>query len=158
MPITRERRLISDFERDARKYALLLLALQRATREIRAVEQGEQLGMDQVLERLLPDLAKALNAVQAFVAVLHQERGTGEWFELTAVYPHKELQGGRLPCSGVLQQIVRDGRPRVIDSFEEPSAPVPGFELFEATSAVLVVLRTTGHVRVVGICNTANPD
>jgi GAF domain-containing protein len=158
MPVTRERRPIGDFERDAKKYHLLLLALQGATSEIRTLEREGGLGIDQVLERMLPDLAKALNAAQAFVAVLHEEQGNSKWFDLTAAYPKKELRGCHLPCSGVLQQIVSDEHPRVIDSFEQPSAPIPGLELLGATSAVVVVLRTAGRVRVVGICNKADPD
>jgi len=159
MPTPRETPVPSDSRRDAKKYHLLLLALQRATREIRTMERRGRPDIDEVLDSLLPDLAQALNAKQTFVALLREEEGTGKkWLELTVAHPRENL-GYRLECTGRLQQLIEDGQPKVIESLgEESPALIPGLEVFEATSVVLVRMRSGDQVRVVGICNKHDPE
>ena len=160
MPIPRQAPVPSDSLRDAKKYHLLLLALERATGEIRAMERRGRPDIDEVLDSLLPDLAKALNAEQAFAALLREDEGTGKkWLELTVAHPRENLQGYHLECTGRLQQLIDDGKPKVKDSLgEESPALIPGLEVFEATSAVLVRMRSADQVRVVGICNKHDPE
>jgi signal transduction histidine kinase len=160
MPIPREAPVPSDSLREAKKYHLLLLALERATREIRTMERRGRPDIDEVLDSLLPDLAKALNAKQAFVALLWEDEGRGKkWLELTVAHPGESLRGYRLECTGPLQQLIEDGKPKVIDPLgEESPGPIPGLEVLEATSAVLVRMRSADQVRVVGICNKYDPD
>ena len=159
MPITREIRSISDSRRDAERYHDFLLAIELATHEIRDMGGESHPDIDEVLDRLLPYLAAALNAEQAFVAALREDEDRGKkWFELTAVYPRKDLRGHHLEWSDLLQQLIKDGKPRVIDPLgEEVRDPIPGLEIFDATSAVLVRMQAPGHVGVVGICNKAHP-
>lgn len=161
MPTPRETSVPSDSRRDAERHHRLLLALDRATGEIRHIEREGQPDIDEVLDRLLPDLAAALNAEQAFVAVLREDGNVGEkWLELTTVYPTKQLCGHHLEWSGLLQKLIEDGDPKVIDPLGEEARrdPIPGLEIFDATSAVLVRMETPGQVRVVGICNKAAPN
>jgi len=160
MPILHEAPMPSDSVRDAKKYHHLLLALERATGEIRAMERRGLPDIDEVLDGLLPDLAKALNAEQAFVALLREDEGVGKkWLELTVVHPRENLRGCRLECTGQLQWLIEDGKPKVIDPLgEESPALIPELEVFEATSAVLVRMQSADQVRVVGICNKLDPD
>jgi len=160
MPNRHEIRGISDSRRDAERYHRLLLALDRATGEIRCMESESHPNIDEVLNRLLPDLVTALNAEQAFVAVLREDKGGGEkWFELTSVYPRANLSGHRIEWSDLLQQLVKDGEPKVIEPLgEESRDPIPGLAILDATSAVLVRMQTADQVRVVGICNKADPN
>ena len=160
MPILHEAPMPSDSVRDAKKYHHLLLALERATGEIRAMERRGLPDIDEVLDGLLPDLAKALNAEQAFVALLREDEGVGKkWLELTVVHPRENLRGCRLECTGQLQWLIEDGKPKVIDPLgEESPGPILGLEVFEATSAVLVRMLSADQVRVVGICNKNDPE
>ncbi len=160
MPNSHEIRSVSDSRRDAARHHRLLLALERATDEIRRMERDGHPDIDEVLDRLLPDLAAALNAKQAFVAVLREDEGRGEkWFELTVVYPRKDLLGHRLEWSGLLQQLIKDGKPIVIDPLGgESRDPIAGLETFDARSAILVRTQVADQVRIVGICNKADPD
>ncbi len=151
---------ISDSHRDAERYYRLLLALRRATSEIRELEAESQPDIEAVFARLLPDLAAALNAKQAFVAGLrvdgHKDRG---WFELTATHPRQDLRGRRLKWSKLLKQLIKDGKPKVVDPLGEPTPDfIPGLEIFEATSAILARVQAAGQVCIVGTCNKANPD
>jgi signal transduction histidine kinase len=159
MPIPREAPVPSDSLRDAKKYHRLLLALERATGEIRTMERKGPPDIDEVLGRLLPDLAKALNAKQTFVALLREDEIVGKkWLELTVAHPRENL-GYRLECTGRLQQLIEDGQPKVIELLgEESPALIPGLEVFEATSAVLVRMESGDQVRVVGICNKHDPE
>jgi len=152
--------MLSDSLREAKKYHRLLLALERATREIRTMERRGRPDIDEVLDSLLPDLAKALNAEQAFVALLREDEGAGEkWLELTVAHPRERLRGYRLECTGLLQQLIEDGKPKVIDPLgEESPALIQGLEVFEATSAVLVRMQSADQVRIVGICNKGDRD
>jgi len=160
MSIPREAPVPSDSLREAKKYHILLLALERATGEIRAMERRGRPDIDEVLDSLLPDLAKALNAEQAFVALLREDEVAGEkWLELTVARPRENLRGHRLECAGRLQQLIEDGKPKVIDPLgEESPGPILGLEVFEATSAVLVRMLSADQVRVVGICNKNDPE
>jgi len=160
MSTPREAPVPSDSLRDAKKYHLLLLALERATGEIRAMERRGRPDIDEVLDSLLPDLAKALNAEQAFAALLREDEGTGKkWLELNVAHPRENLQGCHLECTGLLLQLIEDGKPKVKDSLGEDSPVlIPGLEVFEATSAVLVRMRSADQVRIVGICNKRDPD
>jgi signal transduction histidine kinase len=154
MPIPREAPVPSDSLRDAKKYHLLLLALERATGEIRAMERRGRPDIDEVLDSLLPDLAEAMGAEWAFVALLREEQKE-RWLELTAVHPQKDLQGYRLECTGLLQGLIGNGERRVIDPLGGPPSPVPELELFNATSTVLVSIEQT---RIVGVCNRRLPE
>ena len=158
MPTTRE--MWSDSRRDADRHNRVLLALNRATDEVRRMEHEARLDIDEVLDRLLPDLAQALNAENAFVAALGRDEDRGQnWFELTAVYPNRNLRGRHLKWSELLQQIVQDGEPRVIDPLgKETSDPIPGLDIFDSTSAILVRMQTSDTVRIVGLCNKADPS
>ena len=50
-----------DSYRDAMKYRQLLLAIEQATRQIRLFEQESRPDIDEVMEKLLPQLAGALD-------------------------------------------------------------------------------------------------
>lgn len=160
MPVTSAAWGVNDSRRDAKRYHGLLLALEHAIGKIRRVEKEGYPDIDEVLDRLLPDLASALNSEKAFVAMLREDKGKGKkWFELTAVYPRKDLCSHRLEWSELLQKVIKDGRPRVIDPLEEQSRdPIPGLEIFDAKSALLVSMQAADHVRVIGVCNKIDPN
>jgi GAF domain-containing protein len=150
---------MSDSYRDALRYHRLLLALARVTGEVREIGEESYPSIEQVLSRLLPILTAALNAQQAFVATLRFDGSEGRaWLEVTAVYPGQELLGRRLTWSGMLGQLVKFGKPRVIDPLGEPTPPlVEGLELFEATSAILARMQVLDQVYLVGVCNQTDP-
>ena len=150
---------ITDTHRDAAKYRRLLLALERATGEIRDIGEESYASIEEVLGRLLPDLAQSLNAEQAFVAVLQADENSNEqWLELTVVYPQQHLSGCRLPWSKLFERLLKDGKPKTVDPLDEQSQKIiPGLELFKATAAILVQTQFIDQVYVVGICNKADP-
>ena len=146
--------LVSDSARDARRYHSLLLALTSAIETIQAMERSSP-SIDAVLNRLMPDLADALNARHAFVALLRNDEQKGErWFEFTAAWPRSDLIGQRLASSQILDELGYNGQVKVIDPLGDPSPPlIPGLETLEAVSAVLARMRTASQTRIVGICN-----
>ncbi len=150
---------LSDSARDAKRYHQLLLALASAIQAVQGMERHAP-GIDLVLHRLLRDLAEALNAHHAFVALLREDHNPPErWFELTAVWPQNEWIGRRLSPSPVLDDLSRHGKVKVIDPLGDPSPPaIPGLELFDATSAVLARMQTASQTRIVGICNQRTPS
>ena len=74
---------ISDTQRDAQSYYRLLTALELAKEEIGAAARVGRMDIDEVLGRLLPVLAEALNAEQAFVAIRCRDEAGGRAFRLT---------------------------------------------------------------------------
>lgn len=154
---------LSDTARDAKRYGDILVALDGAVREIRRMRGAEKEGypdIDEVLDRLLPDLARALNARQAFVAVPEKENDKGRWFQLTAVYPDEGLRGS-LINSDLIHEVIRDEdeKARVIDSLDNRERGIiRGLEIFGATSAILVRMQPVDRARVVGICDKKDPD
>lgn len=145
----------TDTQRDAEKYRMLVRALRHATTAVRAMEEQGQADIHEVLTRLLPDVAAALGAQKAFVL-----RQTSRTFdeqaevEFMSVYPETEAKAERRPASPLLQSILRDGGPRVIDTLddEEPQLIV-GLELLQATSAILVRVQIIDQIYIVGVCN-----
>ncbi|MCX6045837.1 MAG: GAF domain-containing protein [Chloroflexi bacterium] len=150
----------SDMRRDAQKYGHLLNALKHTTQAIRALEENGSQGIEDVLETLLPGLAKALNAEKTFVAKQQSNAdGTRTWVKLIAVHPTKDLVGHELATSELLQSLIQSGKPRVIDlPGSEPHQVILGLELFQATSAILVRMQTIDQVYIVGVCNKRDPD
>jgi serine phosphatase RsbU (regulator of sigma subunit) len=149
---------LSDSRRDAERYHRLLLALERATDEVKEMEDRGRPDMDEVLGRLLPDLTNALNARQGFVAAA-RETSLGNYLEVTAAHPAAELRGRRLPWRELFARLIEDSRPRVIDPLgEETPDLIPGLELFGATEAILVRAQGVTGSRVVGICNKRDAE
>ncbi len=149
---------LSDSRRDAERYHRLLLALERATDEVKVMEDRGRPDMDEVLGHLLPDLTMALNARQAFVAAA-REAPHGNYLEITAAHPAADLRGRRLPWREFFADLIADGRPRVIDPLgEETPNLISGLELFGATEAILVRAQGITGSRVVGICNKRDAD
>lgn len=149
----------SDSRRDAVRYDRLLLALDSATDEIRNLERIGQPDLTAVLSRLLPDLTEALNAREAFVAQVLEdvEEGAGH-LKITTTRPQSDLCGRHIPLTDLLEELVLTGDPVVRDSLgEEPQALIPGLELFNATSAMLIRAECHGQKYVVGLCNKAHP-
>jgi GAF domain-containing protein len=149
---------VSDSARDARRYHKLLLALSTAIETVQAIERSTP-RIDMLLDRLMPDLAEALNARHAFVALLREDGQQADpWFEFTAVWPRSELVGQRLAPSSLLIEVACTGKVKVIDPLGEmPPAFIPGLEAMEAVSAVLARMQTKAQTRIVGICNQRNP-
>ncbi len=159
MPPPRDQWGFSDSRRDAERYHRLLLALERATDEVKVMEDQGRPDIDEVLGRLLPDLTLALNARQAFVAIEREDADAGKYLEITAAYPAADLRGKRLPWTELLDELRDDGRPRVLDPLgEETPDLIPGLETFNATSAILVRAQGVPGNRFVGICNKRDPQ
>ncbi len=160
MPVTRGTSIISDSRRDAEKYSKLLLAIESATGKIGALEKEGRASIDEVLASLLPDLVDALDAAQAFVAV-HQpdNKSQAKGFDLAAVYPKMESSESFLPWSKQLDQVLSDGRARVVETFEDaPKKLILGLEVFQAVTAILVRMQVGDQSRIVGVCNRSNPE
>ena len=116
--------------------------------------------LDATLERLLPDLCYALNAGVAFTGrVLGPSDREPVELEITGSYPDIALRGRRIPVRGILADLVRDGAPKVSDpsGFGKPRA-IPGLETLDAHEAIVVCARNLSPLRLVGVCNKANPD
>lgn len=150
---------LSDSRRDAARYYRLLLALERATDEVKAMEDRGRPDIDEVLGRLLPDLALALNAQLGFVVVPRAGPGAEPYLEVTEAYGAAHLHGQRLPWHELFAGLAEDGRPRVIDPLgAETPTLIPGLEAFGATSAILVRAQGVVGRRFVGICNKRDAD
>ncbi len=150
----------SDTQRDAEKYRQLVRALRHATTAVRAMEEQGQADIREVLTKLLPDIAAALNAQKAFVIrqINHSPAGKLE-IELVSVYPAETPKPVRQEASPLMRSILSDGRPRVIDTLDDTAPqPIVGLELFQATSAVLVRVQIVDQVYIVGVCNKRAQD
>ena len=159
MTPTRDLWALSDSRRDAERYYRLLLALERATDEVKAMEEQGRPDLDEVLGRLLPDLILALNAGQGFVAMAHEDAQASKWLEITAAHPAADLTGQRLPWNDLFAGLIEECRPRVIDPLgEETPAVIAGLEPFGATSAILVCAQGVVGTRLIGICNKRDPE
>ncbi|MDO9302245.1 MAG: GAF domain-containing protein [Anaerolineales bacterium] len=160
MLVTRATSVISDSRRDADKYYKLLLAIESATKKIGALEKTGRASIDEVLAGLLPDLVDALDAAQAFVAV-HQIDNNNQvkGFDLVASHPKMEASDSFLPWSKLLDQVLSDGKARVVGPFEDaPKKLIHGLEICNATTAILVRMQIGNQARIVGVCNRANPE
>ena len=59
----------------------------------------------------------------------------------------------------MIQSILRDGQPRVIDTLDdEEPRPILGLEFFQATSAILVRVQIIDQIYIVGVCNKRDRD
>ncbi len=150
----------SDTQRDAEKYRQLVRALRHATTAVRAMEEQGQADIREVLTKLLPDIAAALNAQKAFIIrQINSSPANQLEIEFVSVYPAETLQTVRQAASSLLQSILSDGRPRVIDTLDDTTPqPIVGLELFQATSAVLVRVQIVDQVYIVGVCNKRAQD
>ena len=153
MPVVAPLPTISDSQREALKYYRLLLAIEHASTEVRQMEEQGRPDLDDVLGRLLPDLAFALNAESAFLARVHTDTER-QWLELTTVHPDQRLRGNELPWSPLIDRLIKDGRPKVLDPLgEDPPIAITGLEAFHAVAAILVCAHSAAVTRVVGVCN-----
>ncbi len=116
--LTHNVRAMSDSRRDAERYHKLLLALESATSEIKELELTGLPNLAELIGRLLPRLCEALEAEQAFVASERHDEGA-RCLEVTAAFPRAELGGRRLPWLGIIRRLGEDGRPKVVDNFDD---------------------------------------
>ena len=159
-----QRPLPVDLQRDAAKYKNLVSALDQATQEIRAMETAEIFDVNELLIRLLPNLARALDAERAFVAREEQrvEPNSPGQHELIvlACYPvDDELESHHLRANGLMLDVLESGRSRVktsLGSYDDHL--VAGLELFQAHSAVVVRMQTRTDTYLVGVCNERHPE
>ena len=129
-------RLSYDSYRDAMKYRQMLLAIEQATTQIRQFEQESRPDIDQVMARLLPQLAGALDAELAFVATPTDAEATH--FHITASFPSNIPKGDAIDAP-LLRAVVRDGRARVIDPLGKAAVePIEGLQSLGARTGVLV--------------------
>lgn len=145
----------NDTQRDALKFQSLVRALSKARQEVKLLESGGNVDLVGMLARLLPEIAKALDAEHAFVA---EQKGSGAderlWLQIVWAYPQQELNGHHLEQMSIFEQLLRSGQSRVIAPLEDsPQALVLGLEVFNATSAILVRAQTAEVTYVVGLCN-----
>jgi GAF domain-containing protein len=146
---------LDDSYRDAMKYRQMLLAIEQATQQVRQIEQEGRPDIDQVMARLLPQLAGALDAELAFVATPTEIETTH--FEITAAFPASTLQGHEINAP-LLRDLVRDGRARVIDPLGNATMePIEGLQTLGARAGVLVRMQIEPNVRIVGVCNKTTP-
>ena len=158
MLVTRGTPNISDSRRDADKYYKLLLAIENATEKIGALEKTGRASIDEVLASLLPDLVDALDAAQAFVVICQSDKkNQAKDFELSAVFPKMGSSESFLPPSKLLDQVLADGRARVVEPFEDaPKKLIHGLEVFQAVTAILVRMQIRDQFRIVGVCNRSD--
>ena len=87
--------------------------------KIGTLEKAGRASIDEVLASLLPDLVDALDAAQAFVAVYQtDDKNQAKGFDLVASHP--KMMGASdsfLPWSKLLDQVLSDGRARVVGPF-----------------------------------------
>jgi signal transduction histidine kinase len=149
-----------DLRRDADKYRRLVIALKDVTNVLQSDASQAQQDFDAALEPLLPDLCEAFNAGLAFAGRIHgPTNGNPAVMEITAAYPNAALRGDTLPVQGVLADLLRDGRPRVLDSLGAPAPRlIPGLEKLSATEAIVVSGFSLSPIRLIGVCNKRDPD
>jgi GAF domain-containing protein len=147
-----------DYQRDAIRYHRLLLTLQQATDKVLRMEAKDLHDLDEVFGQLLPDLANAFNGQQAFVAVAEGDDRT-EGLTVADAWPNNDLVDETIPWTEIMQRLVDSGKPVVHDPPEaDILSTIPGLEIFEATSVMMVPLQSPSGVWVVGICNKADPS
>lgn len=151
-------KFVNDTRRDAGKYYKLLLAIENATGKIHTLEKTGRTSIDDVLAGLLPDLVDALDAAQAFVAQ-PGARNHEEGFEVIAVYPKIGSSRLFLPQSKFMNQVLSDGKARVVESGENaPQRFIKGLEIFQALTAVIVGMQIEEQPRIIGVCNRSSPE
>jgi PAS domain S-box-containing protein len=156
MPDLQKALRLSDSRRDAEKFHRLLLAAEHAVDEIDVLQKKRHIDIDDMLRRLLPNLADALGASQAFVLAFRgsTEKAEKKWFELTAAYPEMQIYGQNLGAPDSFVSVVLDGKSRIVEDLEgDVEKSIPGLELFEATTAILVRMEIGTQKRIVGVCN-----
>lgn len=145
----------SDAQRDAEKYRQLVLALRHATKQLRTLESRGQVDVEAALTEMLPDIATAFQAENAFIA-RRSTTDTGKDSCLVFITFHPADWGcGELPTENSLfESVMASNQPRVLESRDgERQDPIRGLEFCRATSAILVPVRLLDHHYIVGICN-----
>jgi GAF domain-containing protein len=147
----------SDAQRDAERYRQLVRMLRSTTSQISRIEIGGP-DIEQILDRLCPDLTEALGAEQSFAAVLRPGPEGTPYFEVTHAYPKHQMLGERIAWRSWLEDLVNTGRAFSQVPFEPANQdPVPGLECFSARSALVVRMQSARDIRIVGVCNEKNP-
>ena len=160
MLVNSETSIISDSRRDADKYYKLLFAIETATEKIGALEKTGRASIDEVLAGLLPDLVDALDAAQAFVLICQLDnKNQMKGFDVAAAYPKIRPSEFFLPQSKSLDQVLSDGRARVVEPFEDaPKKLIQGLEVFQAVTAILVRMQVGDQSQIIGVCNRSRPE
>ena len=114
-------------------------------------EQGRP-DLEDVLGRLLPDLAFALNAKAPSLLRFMQTQNIDG---LSSPRPSGPTPArNRVAMVSLIQRLIEDGRPKVLDPLgEDPPIIITGLEAFNAVAAILVCTHSAAVTRVVGVCN-----
>jgi GAF domain-containing protein len=160
MTISKSLSMVSDSRLDAEKYHSLLLAIESATLTIDALEREGRASIEEVLAILLPNLTESLAADQAFAAILRASRGRQpKGFEIVLAYPKINPGFPFLPWTDTLAKVVSDDRAHMIEPFvDDPKKLIPGLEIFNATTAILVKMKIGDQTWLIGVYNRAKPE
>ena len=149
---------LSDALRDQLRFHTVLQALEEANAYL-AQPDGSARDIDQVLDRLIPNVAKALKAEQAFVAVVRSGPDEQRWFEITVTHPGDGPRGARIEWSPWLARLVETGLPLEHVPLDPASAaPIAELGPIRTVSALLVRMEGVGGTRIVGLCGSSAPD
>lgn len=151
---------ISDSQRDAAKYQLLLNWLTDAIKQFEKLEKLGAIDRERLLNELLPLIANTFNVECTFAAKqVSHDTNQNMHFEVRAVYPDESLIGKEFELSERLRPLLVNVKSIVIDP---PGVDIPeeiaGLGLFKARTAILVRLHLTDDVYIVGACNKTDRD
>lgn len=136
--------------RDAQKYQWLSTALISISRKVHSEE--EYANIDEIIGILLEDLAEAMNAEQAFIAVPVQSHSGTKRVRLTAIHPPSKATNESIESESI-SAVFENQESQVLDPGTEVPPLIRGLEIIDARTAILVYLETTEGPRVVGVCN-----
>ena len=150
--------ILSDALRDRLRFHAVLQALEEANAYLGRPGMSVY-DIDQVLDRLLPNIATALRAEQAFVAIVRAGSNNDRWFEVTVTYPQDGPRGARIQWSPWLEQLVEKGIPLEHVPLDPASArPIRELDPIRTVSALVVRMDGLTATRIVGLCGSSDPE
>ncbi len=146
----------SDLWRDANRYQKLLLALDLARQEMRAMEKSGFENIEPAIVRLLPHLTEALGGAFTFLGA---PGASGNSFQILAVHPANDLVGQSIQVSPQLLTVLQNNRTRIFQVMEDEKGQyIAGLESWKVSSAILAPIHTAYRLLILGICNRIDPS
>ena len=144
-----------DSIRDAERYYDIVLALTTFTEKLQQIKEKGFYSINEVFEKLLPDLTDAFKAERGFLAeIVRTPNGIPDNIKLSVVNPDSELCGTQWEVKDRLKDLIEKTTPTVIDPLgSSDRAVIHELGVLNATSAILAKVEAFNKIHVVGVCN-----
>ncbi|MFN8446406.1 MAG: GAF domain-containing protein [Caldilineaceae bacterium] len=149
----------SDIQRDAERYNHLVNVLKRAANEVLTLATRSDTHIDELLTRLLPLFARALDAELAFAAKQLPSRHNNSYlFEINAISGRPSLVGERLALNRQqFGRLVNEGIAWLYPPTAETEPTIiAALSPLQAKSALIVRLDFLKQTYLIGVCNKKN--